>query len=151
MSRVVRTRGFTLIEMLAAMAIIGTLATIAIPRVQDALDKAKVAKAIGDISAIQSELVGFMSQGDTLPSSLAAIGRGGMVDPWGHPYVYYRFRGNGVGGARKDRFLVPLNTFFDLYSVGKDGSTALALTAKASHDDIIRANDGGFVGLASNF
>ena len=35
--------------------------------------------------------------------------------------------------------------------MGKDGSSVAALTAKASRDDIIRANDGGFIGLASRF
>ncbi len=52
---------------------------------------------------------------------------------------------------RKDRFLHPINSDYDLYSMGKDGRTTEALTAKMSHDDIIRANDGGFVGLASQF
>ena len=54
-------------------------------------------------------------------------------------------------GARKDRFLHPLNSTYDLYSVGKDGKTVAALTAKASKDDIIRANDGGFIGLAVKY
>lgn len=149
----IRSRsGFTLIEMLAAMAILGTLATIAIPRVQDAVNRAKVARAIGDISAIQSEITGYMSNGDSLPPSLATIGRAGMLDPWGRPYVYYPFPSNGgLGSARKDRFLVPLNSLYDLYSKGKDGQSASALTAAVSHDDVIRANDGGYIGLASAF
>lgn len=57
----------------------------------------------------------------------------------------------GIGGARKDRFLVPINSDFDLYSMGKDGESVGPLTAKKSHDDVIRANDGGFYGLAANF
>jgi len=56
-----------------------------------------------------------------------------------------------IGGARKDRFLVPINSDFDLYSMGKDGQSVGPLTAQKSHDDVIRANDGGFYGLASNF
>lgn len=64
--------------------------------------------------------------------------------------------GNGGGGGgqiqpRKDRFLVPINSDFDLYSMGKDRETVAPLTAKKSHDDIVRANDGAFVGLASDF
>ena len=54
-------------------------------------------------------------------------------------------------GARKDRFLVPINSTYDLYSVGKDGKTVAALTAKASKDDIVRANDGAFIGLAVKY
>lgn len=61
--------------------------------------------------------------------------------------------GNGGGGgiagmARKDRFLVPINSTYDLYSMGADGRSALPLTAQHSHDDIIRANDGTYIGLA---
>ncbi len=50
-------------------------------------------------------------------------------------------------GARRDRFLVPINTYYDLYSVGKDGASVAPLTAGPSKDDIVRANDGGFIGL----
>jgi len=50
-----------------------------------------------------------------------------------------------------DKFMVPLNTDFDLYSVGPDGESAGPLSAKNSKDDVIRALNGGFVGLASNF
>ncbi len=55
------------------------------------------------------------------------------------------------GLMRRDRNLVPLNTRFDLYSQGKDGESRPPLTAKASWDDVLRANDGSFVGLASNY
>ncbi len=68
---------------------------------------------------------------------------------------------NGGGGQdpnsgppaqpRKDRFLVPINSDFDLYSMGKDRESVAPLTAKKSHDDVVRANDGAFVGLASEF
>ena len=59
--------------------------------------------------------------------------------------------GKGKGGFRKDRFLVPINTDFDLYSMGADGASVGPLTSAVSRDDIVRANDGGFVGLASDF
>ncbi|MDH5499215.1 MAG: hypothetical protein OEY12_17445, partial [Nitrospira sp.] len=57
----------------------------------------------------------------------------------------------GVGGARKDRFLVPLNSDFDVYSMGKDRASTMPLAAAQSHDDVLRASDGGFYGLAKNF
>jgi general secretion pathway protein G len=53
--------------------------------------------------------------------------------------------------ARKDRSLVPLNTDYDLYSMGKDGQTQAPLTSSVSDDDVIRANDGGYVGLAEQY
>ncbi len=52
---------------------------------------------------------------------------------------------------RKDRFLVPLNTGFDLYSMGPDGRSVAPLTAAASRDDVVWANDGAFIGPASDF
>jgi general secretion pathway protein G len=64
---------------------------------------------------------------------------------------------SGSGGQqskvspRKDRFGVPLNTDFDLYSMGKDRLSSDTLSTPNSHDDILRANDGAFVGLASHF
>jgi len=46
---------------------------------------------------------------------------------------------------------VPVNSDFDLYSKGKDKESVAAFTAKMSHDDIVRANNGMFVGLADDF
>jgi len=59
--------------------------------------------------------------------------------------------GGGAAQARKDRFLVPINTDFDLYSMGKDGESVPALTAAKSRDDVVRAANGAFIGLASKF
>ncbi len=56
-----------------------------------------------------------------------------------------------MGQVRRDRFLVPINSDFDLYSIGKDGGSQAPFTAMDSRDDIVRANDGGYVGLASGF
>ena len=54
-------------------------------------------------------------------------------------------------GARRDRFLVPINSTYDLYSLGKDGDSKAPLSTKVSQDDVIRANDGGFIGLAARY
>ena len=73
-------------------------------------------------------------------------------DPWGNDYQYLNIaKEKGKGKLRKDKNLVPINSDFDLYSMGPDGSSVAPLTARASRDDIVRANDGGFVGLAGNF
>jgi general secretion pathway protein G len=132
--------------MLLVMAILGTLAAMAIPRLQSTITQARIARAIGDIRTLETDIDGQ----EHLPASLAAIGRANMLDPWGRPYVYAPFTG-GLGGARKDRFLVPLNSTYDLYSMGKDGASQPPLTAKSSLDDIVRANDGAYIGLASKF
>jgi general secretion pathway protein G len=84
---------------------------------------------------------------------LAEAGFAHFRDPYGNAYVYLRIQGGGPGkgGVRKDRKLNPINSDFDLYSIGKDGETKTQLDNKDSLDDIVRANDGGFVGLAANF
>ena len=139
------------------MAIIGVLSSLAVPRMSESIEKARVARAIGDLRTIAIELL----SADSLPDDLSGIGRDLLVDPWGRPYQYLKFpgaKGNGNGngnppppGARKDRFLVPINSMFDLYSMGKDGVSSPPLTASGSRDDIIVANDGGFIGPAKNY
>ncbi|MCP5251868.1 MAG: hypothetical protein H6939_09135 [Burkholderiales bacterium] len=46
---------------------------------------------------------------------------------------------------------MPINSDYDLYSMGKDGASVSPLTAKASRDDIIRANNGRFIGRAADY
>ncbi|HJR69061.1 MAG TPA: prepilin-type cleavage/methylation domain-containing protein, partial [Gammaproteobacteria bacterium] len=73
------------------------------------------------------------------------------VDPWGRPYVYRRAADASRAQLRKDGELVPLNTDFDLYSLGPDGVSALALPAAPSRDDVVRAANGAFIGVAANY
>jgi general secretion pathway protein G len=76
----------------------------------------------------------------------------GHKDPWGNPYQYTNVEdAKGKGQARKNKNLVPINTDFDLYSMGPDGASVGPLTAKASRDDIVRANNGRFVGTAAEY
>jgi general secretion pathway protein G len=134
------------------MAIILTIAAIAIPNLMAAVNAAKVAKAVADIRAIGDDIQGYDILNYQYPNSLADIGYGNFNDPWGNPYQYLNFaNAKGKGAMRKDRFLVPINTYFDLYSMGADGKSVPPLTAQASQDDIIWANDGDFVGLASQY
>jgi general secretion pathway protein G len=144
--------GFTLVELLIAMAVAVTLAALAIPSLISSIDNAHVARAMGDIDALEGDIEAYDQLNDSLPDTLVDIGRGDMLDPWGNPYQYLNFaNAKGKGKMRKDRFLVPINSTYDLYSMGKDGQSVPPLTAKVSHDDIIRASDGAYLGLASNY
>ena len=143
--------GFTLVELLIAMAIIGVLAAIAIPAYQDYKEKARVYQAVTEISTMASKIGQHWQDARSYPDSLADIGLGAKLDPWGYPYRYLNLDKKGNGGARRDKNLNPLNTDFDLYSVGKDAKTKLPISQKDSLDDVIRVYDGKFVNLASEF
>ena len=143
--------GFTLIEIAIVIAILGALVAMAIPAYTNALYNARIARAIGDIRAVEKDVVTYEAANGKVPDTLADVGREGLLDPWGFPYAYLSFANAKKGKPRKDRFLVPLNSTFDLYSVGRDGLSQESLQAKQSWDDIVRANDGGYVGLAAAY
>lgn len=146
------SRGYSLVEVLIVVAIIVTILGIAIPIYTTAVDVARTTRAIGDIRTFEKEIILYTLSNRKLPGTLDALGRGEPVDPWGNPYQYLNFAdAKGKGAMRKDRFLVPLNSDYDLYSKGKDGKSQPPLTSQASQDDIVRAGDGSYVGLASGF
>ena len=143
-ARRARQAGMTIIELLAALAIASALASIAIPKYHQVADAAKVARAIGDIQAIQTSI----DTRDSVPNSLAGLGVN-LIDPWGNPYVFVKFAGGG--SPRVDAFGVAINSTYDLYSYGPDGATAGPLNAGVSLGDVVRANDGGFIGAANRY
>ena len=141
----------TLIEMLTAVTIVVILASGGVASYTFAVDASNNAKAVADIATIGARVIAYQLSNDRWPATLAEIGWDDN-DPWDHPYRYLSFAG-GVdrSAARKDRNLVPVNSFFDLYSMGKDGASVPPFTAGVSQDDIVWANDGSFVGLAENY
>ena len=141
----------TLIELLIIVAVVAVLATIALLYYMDVTEQAKIARAAADITTIGGDIDTFELMNDRLPNDLAEVGRAALKDPWGNAYVYLNFTTTPAGLWRKDQNLVPINSRFDLYSKGRDGVSQPALTAAASRDDIVRANDGNYVGLASSY
>ena len=141
-----------MIELMLSVAIAGVLAAIAIPMYSDYRDRVNNAEAVSDIAAIQTLVEQFWNETRSYPDTLDQAGAGNMLDPWGQAYRYFNIMtAKGKGNLRKDKALNPINSDFDLYSMGKDGDSKLPLTPKVSHDDIIRARDGKFIGLASDF
>lgn len=121
-------RGFTLIEIMVVVIILGLLASVVVPSVMGALDDAEVNKARADMNALQTALKMYRLQNFAYPTTeqglealveqptLAPIPRnwkqGGYIgklskDPWGNPYIYSK---PGEGGQE-----------YDIMSLGADG------------------------------
>jgi general secretion pathway protein G len=120
------TRGFTLIEIMVVVVIIGLLAAIIVPQVIDRVDEARVAKAKQDIQGLETALTMFRLDNSKYPSTdqgLKALWLqptdpsihhwrpGGYIqhiskDPWGTDYQYVY-----PGTHGRD---------YDLFSLGAD-------------------------------
>ena len=122
-----KQRGFTLIEIMVVVVIIGLLATLVLPRVLGRQDQAMIAKARADIQALSSALKLYKLDNFNFPSTEQGLEalikepageppaknwkKGGYVDrlpadPWGNAYQY----------------LSPgENMEFDIWSMGADG------------------------------
>lgn len=152
MGRRVRSQGLTLVELMLVITLVGILSSLASTAWGGYQDKLRTKQTVDDITVLSVLIDQVFADTGALPEDLSAIGRSGMTDPWGRPYVYQNLTTvKGNGKARKDHNLVPLNSDYDLYSKGPDGQSQSPLTAKASRDDILRANNGRFVGPAANY
>ena len=106
--------GFTLVEVMVTLVIIGLLTTFVVLNVLPAQGKAQVQKARGDVSAIETALEMYKLDNFNYPTEqegLEALVASGLVkkmslDPWGNPYEYRN------PGER---------TQIDIYSLGADG------------------------------
>ena len=143
-----------LIDLMLAVIIASLLMVVAVPAYDQFIDRARVARAIGDIGSISIAIERFgIKNNGRLPNSLNELLMDVPFDPWGAPYQYLNIvaAGPGKGAFRKDGKLNPLNSDFDLYSVGADGESMGPLSASKSRDDIVRANNGAFIGLGEDY
>ena len=108
-------RGFTLVELMVVLVILGLLATVVVFNVLPALSKGTTEKAKIDIANLDQSLEMYKLQNLTYPDpgeGLQALVTKGVIkklpkDPWGHPYRYVM---PGQHGA------------VDIYSLGADGA-----------------------------
>jgi general secretion pathway protein G len=154
------TRGFTLAELIVVITIIGILSTIGVSVYRHFIDSARNTRAVAEIRMYEKEIMNFSNDTERLPDGFAELGLVITLDPWKNPYQYINFdtsagaadnrRTKGAKGKGKGKGS-PLNSDYDLYSMGKNGMSAPALTDDVSKDDIIRADDGGYTGLATEY
>jgi general secretion pathway protein G len=126
-SRRKQQEGFTLIEIMVVILILGLLATLVVQSLRGATDKAKRTKAMADIAELKTALDRYYIDVGSYPSSdqglnalVAPPSQGGTQvstgsedgyirripnDPWGNPYVYqsdgtnYTLKSLGADGA----------------------------------------------------
>jgi general secretion pathway protein G len=154
------SQGFTQIELIVVIGVLAVLTLIGMRVYSHFIDKAKNTRAIAELRVLEKEILEFWHTNDRLPDNLGELDRAAMLDPWKTPYQYINFdtapdseekrrtKGNkGKGKGKGD----PLNVDYDLFSKGKDRTCASVLTDDTSKDDIIRADDGSYTGLASGY
>lgn len=146
-----RQLGVTLLELALVVTLVGLLSAFGYQMYKRQIQRVRENQAITDINMMSIQLQRWATATFEFPDSLAEAGLDGTLDPWDRPYVYLNIANANIGDVRKDKNLVPLNTDFDLYSLGPDGDSKVPLTAAVARDDIIRANNGSYVGRAEDY
>ena len=146
------SRGFTLIELMAVLAILTALTFIAIPAYSKIKDRVRVVRTMEEVRGLEKAINAYaIDHGSAWPPNLDALLIPIPADPWGNGYVYHLI--NGVTpdpAARIDAASAQLNDDFDLYSKGVNGECDPANPEDPKcDDDIVRSGNGGSVGLAS--
>jgi general secretion pathway protein G len=144
-------RGLTIVELMLALGVVAVMLALALPAWDSYRNKAKSTHAAKEIALMAAAIEAHWHERRAYPDTLAEVGLGDRRDPWGRAYVYYNVEARGRGRARKDRALNPINSDFDLYSPGADGETHSQVSHRRSADDVLRANNGRFVGLGADF
>lgn len=149
-----RSKGFSLLELMITVAIVGILASIAYPSYQAYIDRVDEEIAISEITLISGKLDSFFIVHGNYPTDLLNIGLPAdvLMDSWGNAYEYLDISTvTGKGKLRKNKSLVPINTDYDLYSKGKDTKSVGPLTSALSQDDIVRGRNGAYIGLGKDY
>jgi len=110
-----KAAGFTLIEILLVVVIIGMLATIAAVNVPKFLGQGREGKARADVSAIATAINAYNMIEGKYPAGLSALVEGNdpflqtlPKDPWGRDYQF------SASSSRR-------GLRFEVYSLGEDG------------------------------
>ncbi len=146
--------GISLPEIMVVAAVTSLISAMALPTFGHYVDRAHVAKASGDIGQISVAIERFrLNNNDQIPVSLSEVDMDIPLDPWDRAYVFVSSRSalTRHDVRRMDNDHVPLNTDFDLYSRGKDGTSGPLVSSQVSADDILRADNGSYIGLGKEY
>ena len=146
-------RGLTVVELLLSLALAGTIAAILIPSFASHAREVRLRAGMMSLRTISTDISIYKDIHGTLPESLDDLPRVVANDGWGRQFVYVKLEGkpNSTGLSRKDHWLNPVNTDYDLYSLGADGDTHPQLSVGAGRDDVIRGQNGAYYGLAEGY
>lgn len=129
--------------------------SIATPAYEKYQDRRDTNQAKQDILAIQTAIDKFYVENNHFPESLTEINIDHLQDPWGSRYYYLSVasydKKSSDGKVRRDKKLKPVNSDYDLYSAGKDRRSKPPFTAAVSRDDIVRCNNGRYIGFAGDY
>jgi general secretion pathway protein G len=148
-SRVLASNGgFTLIEIMVVIIILGLLATLVIPNITGYTEKAKREKARADIASLEGALELFRADNGFFPITEQGLDslvikpstgripqkwmdggyfkKGIPLDPWGNRYVYFAPGRRGEG--------------YEIISLGSDGQESEDDVSSSEHLDAGRAN-----------
>lgn len=148
------SRAYNLIDMAVTLTIIGLLFGMMYPSYVLYMDELKSVNVEEELKEIDLKIDDWFIKNGHYPDSLDEVISPPPLDPWGNPYEYLRIDGGseqGKGKLRKDKNLVPINSDYDLYSMGPDGDSMSPLTANPSKDDIVRGRNGDFIGVATEY
>ncbi len=133
------------------MAIVIVLAAIAVPNYLSMKEKAVFDDTLKTLREVSGKINLYYMEKDHYPSTLAEAGLADQRDHWGRPFIYNPFDTAAKKTLRKYKNEHPINTDYDLLSLGKDGITSTNIQKKECKDDIIRANNGRFYGYGEDY
>jgi general secretion pathway protein G len=144
--------GLTLIELLVVIAIIGILAAGLLPEIFGVINDAKYSRAVQDVNSFFKEATTHRAKTGEFPSNWSDLGYDHPpVDPWGNEYILNNHDDITPGKRRSDGPTIPINDNIDIFSPGPDGEWKKSILATPSKDDVILAEDGGYVGKAGDY